>query len=289
MPFCVGKPWNGDDFLKIAVSGKGGVGKTLIAAGLAFSFVNKGLKTIAIDADPSPNLALTLGLTPENAAEILPISENKNLIESKTSIGYSGVFRLSFAVDDVVREYAVKTPLGVDLIVMGTVKSVGSGCTCPANAVVRALLQHLIVERNEAVVLDMEAGVEHMGRGTAKRVDTMLIVADANIKSLEIAKHIHELATNADMNQVYLVGNKVGSKIQKETIENFAEEDSLEILGFVPFDQTVPEAEMRGETPLRCKESVAVHAIEKLCDELAVKDGYQVGKDLIIRREGRCR
>jgi CO dehydrogenase maturation factor len=259
--------------LKIAVSGKGGVGKTLIAAGLAFSFVNKGFKTIAIDADPSPNLALTLGLTPENAEKILPISENKDLIQSKTGTGYSGVFRLSFTVDDVVREYAVRTPFGVDLIVMGTVKSMGSGCTCPANAVVRALLQHLIVERNEVVVLDMEAGVEHLGRGTAKHVDTMLIVVDANVKSLVIARRIHELAANAGIKQVFLVGNKVESKVQKETIKNFAEENSLEILDFVPFDQKVVEAEMRGETPLECKESVAVHAIERLQDELTTKNG----------------
>jgi CO dehydrogenase maturation factor len=149
----------------VAVSGKGGVGKTLIAAGLAYAFVNKGFKTIAIDADPSPNLALTLGLSPEEAMKIVPISENKQLVESKTSTGYAGVFRLTFTVDDIVRDYSVKTPFGVSLIVMGTVRSMGSGCTCPANAVIRSLLRHLVVERDEAVVLDMEAGVEHIGRG----------------------------------------------------------------------------------------------------------------------------
>jgi len=128
---------NEKKMVKIAVSGKGGVGKTLIAAGLACSLADKGLKTLAIDADPSPNLALTLGIEPEKAREILPISENKELIESKTSTEYPGVFRLSFTVDDVVRKYSVETPFGVDLIVMGTVKSMGSGCTCPANAVLR--------------------------------------------------------------------------------------------------------------------------------------------------------
>jgi CO dehydrogenase maturation factor len=264
--------------LKIAVSGKGGVGKTLIAAGLAHSFFNKGLKTIAIDADPSPNLALTLGLTPEKAEKILPISENQNLIQSKTGTGYSGVFRLSFTVDDVIHEYAVGTPSGVDLIVMGTVKSMGSGCTCPANAVVRALLQHLIVERNEVVVVDMEAGVEHLGRGTAKHVDVMLIVADANMKSLTIAKHIHELASNAGIRRVFLVGNKVENKIQKESIEKFAGENSLETLDFVPFDQKVVEAEMQGETPLKCRESLALQAIERLRDELTKRTANKLGK-----------
>ncbi|MBS7637252.1 AAA family ATPase, partial [Candidatus Bathyarchaeota archaeon] len=166
--------------MKVAVCGKGGVGKTLVAGGLAYAFAKKNFKTIAIDADPSPNLALTLGLSSDEASRILPISENKQLIEAKTGTGYAGVFRLTFTVDDIVREYAVMTPLGVNLIVMGTVRSVGAGCTCPANAVVRSLLRHLIVERGEAVVLDMEAGVEHMGRGTARHVDVMLIVADAN-------------------------------------------------------------------------------------------------------------
>src|SRR3972149_6040772 len=125
--------------MKIAVSGKGGVGKTLIAAALARGFAERGLKTMAIDADSSPNLALTLGLSAEEARRIVPISENKELVESKTSTGYSGVFRLSFTVDDIVREYSVSTPLGVSLIVMGTVQSMGSGCMCASNAGMKQL------------------------------------------------------------------------------------------------------------------------------------------------------
>jgi CO dehydrogenase maturation factor len=258
--------------LKIAVSGKGGVGKTLIAGGIACSLASRGMKTIAIDADPSPNLALTLGLSLEEAHKIVPISENKNLIESKTSTEYSGVFRLSFTVEDIVRDYSVKTPFDVNLIVMGTVRSMGSGCTCPENAVIRALLQHLVVERNEAVVLDMEAGIEHIGRGTARHVDVMLIVADANIKALGIAKRIYELSSKAGMKQVFLVGNKIADAIQKETVENFAVKNGLRILDFVPFDKKVVEAEMHGETPLQNKKSEAVHAIEKLCKKLSTKN-----------------
>ena len=257
--------------MKIAVSGKGGVGKTLIAGNLAYSFAKRGRKTIAIDADPSPNLALTLGLTIEKARRILPISENKELIDSKTETGYSGVYRLSFTVDDVVREYAVETPVGVKLIVMGTVKSMGSGCTCPANALVKSLLQHLMVERDEVVVLDMEAGVEHMGRGTAGSVDVMLVVVDANVKALETAKHIHKLAVGAGLKRVLLVGNKVGSSVQKESIQRFVEDNRLEVLGFVPFDSKVMEAEMRGQTPLLQKDSEAVQAIERLARKLVEK------------------
>jgi CO dehydrogenase maturation factor len=258
--------------MKIAVSGKGGVGKTLIAAGLARGFAERGLKTIAIDADSSPNLALTLGLSAEEARKIVPISENKELVESKTGTGYSGVYRLSFTVDDVVRDYSVSTPFGVNLIVMGTVRSMGSGCMCAPNAVVRALLRHLIVERNEAVILDMEAGVEHIGRGTAQRVDALLIVADANLKSLEIAKHIHALAAKAGMKQIFLIGNRVMDETQKEAIRSFAEKNSLPILAYVPFDQKIIETEMRGETPLKHKEIKAVQAIDSVCEALTKKN-----------------
>ncbi|MCW4046213.1 MAG: P-loop NTPase [Candidatus Bathyarchaeota archaeon] len=258
--------------MKIAVSGKGGVGKTLIAAGLARGFAERGLKTIAIDADSSPNLALTLGLSAEEARKIVPISENKELVDSKTSTGYSGVYRLSFTVDDIVRDYAVSTPFSVNLIVMGTVKAMGSGCMCAPNAVIRALLRHLIVERNEAVVLDLEAGVEHIGRGTAKQVDALLIVADSNLKALETAKHIHALAAAAGMKQLYLVGNRVMNDAQKQAITAYAEKNGLSLLTFIPFDSKVTEADMRGETPLLNRDIEAVRVIDGLCETLIEKN-----------------
>jgi CO dehydrogenase maturation factor len=257
--------------MKVAVSGKGGVGKTLIAGGLAKGFADRGFKSMAIDADSSPNLALTLGLTAEQARKILPLTENKELVDSKTSTGYSGVYNLNFKVDDIIRDYAMKTPLGVDLIVMGTVKAMGSGCMCAPNAIVRAMLRHLMVERNEAVVLDLEAGVEHIGRGTAKAVDVLLIVADSNLKSLEIAKHIHDMTAAAEMKHVYLVGNRVMNPAQEEAIKSFAKENSLEILALVPFDQKVIEADMLGQTPLKNKEMAAVQTIDNICDTLLKK------------------
>ncbi len=258
--------------MKVAVSGKGGVGKTLIAAGLARGFADRGLKTIAIDADSSPNLALTLGLSAEESRKILPISENKELVDSKTSTGYSGVYKLSFTVDDIVREYSTATPFGVNLIVMGTVKAMESGCMCAPNAVIRALLRHLIVDRNEAVVLDFEAGVEHIGRGTARQVDALLIVADSNLKSLEIAKHIHDLAANAGMQNLYLVGNRIMNETQEEAVTRFAEKNGLSILTFIPFDAKVIEADTLGETPLKNEEISAVRAIDNICDVLLKKD-----------------
>ena len=257
--------------MKVAVAGKGGVGKTLIAGGLASGFAARGLKTMAIDADSSPNLALTLGLSTEEARKIVPISENKELVEAKTSTGYSGVYRLSFTVDDIVRDYAVSTPLGVSLIVMGTVKAMEAGCMCAPNSVIRAMLRHLIVERDEAVVLDLEAGVEHIGRGTARHVDALLIVADSNLKSLEIAKHIYDLASKAGMQHLYLVGNRVMNSTQEEAIRSFAEKNGLSIMALIPFDAKVTEADMLGETPLKNREIEAVRAIDNICEALLKK------------------
>jgi CO dehydrogenase maturation factor len=127
------------------------------------------------------------------------------------------------------------------------------------------------VERNEAVVLDLEAGVEHIGRGTARHVDALLIVADSNLKSLEIAKHIHDMAAAAGMKQLYLVGNRVMNEAQKEAIQNFADKNGLSLLAFVPFDQKVIEADMVGETPLKNKEISAVKTIDNICELLLKK------------------
>jgi CO dehydrogenase maturation factor len=257
--------------MKIAVSGKGGVGKTLIAGGLAKGFAERGLKTIAIDADSSPNLGLTLGLLPEETRKITPISDNKTLVEAKTSTGYSGVYNLNFNVDDIVKQYSVPTPLGVSLIVMGTVRSMGAGCMCAPTAVIRALLRYLVVESNEAVVLDLEAGVEHIGRGTAKEVDALIIVADSNLKSLEIAKHIKDLASAAGMQQLFLVGNRVMNDAQKDAIRSFADKNGLAILALVPFDPKITEADMLGETPLKNKEIPSVKTIDNICELLIKK------------------
>jgi CO dehydrogenase maturation factor len=254
--------------MKIAVSGKGGVGKTLLAGGLAHGFAERKFKTIAIDADSSPNLALTLGLTAEEARKIKPISDNKALIESKTDSGYSGVYNLNFKVDDIVRDYAIPTPLGANLIVMGTVRSMGAGCMCAPTAVIRALLRYLVVETNEAVVLDLEAGVEHIGRGTARQVDVLLIVVDSTFKSLEIAKNIHFLASEAGMKRLYLVGSRVMDDEQKAVIQSFADKNGLYVLDFIPFDTKITESDMMGKTPLVNKDFAAVKTIDNICEFL---------------------
>jgi CO dehydrogenase maturation factor len=255
--------------MKIAVSGKGGVGKTLVAGVLAEFLARSGFKVLAIDADPAPNLAMTLGIPLAESNKIVPISENKELIESKTNTGFEGVYHLSFTVDDIIEKFAVESPYDVNLLVMGTVKSAGQGCTCPANAVIRALLRHLLVARDEAVVMDMEAGVEHMGRGTAKHVDTMLIVADPGMKALETAKRIYRLANEAGLKRIFLVGNKVASKKGEQSIKEFATHNRIPVLELIPFDDMLLKADMLGETPLRyADDSKSLAAIRTLSEKL---------------------
>jgi CO dehydrogenase maturation factor len=154
---------------------------------------------------------------------------------------------------------------------MGTVQAMEAGCMCAPNAVIRALLRHLVVDRNEAIVIDLEAGVEHIGRGTARQVDALLTVADSNLKSLEIAKHIHDLASAAGMKKIYLIGNRVMNDAQKQAIQSFADKNGLNLLALVPFDQKVIEADMLGVTPLKNKEIAAVNAIDNICELLIKK------------------
>lgn len=255
--------------MKIAVSGKGGVGKTLVSGTLAGYFAKKGFKVMAIDADPSPNLALTLGIPVEKATQIVPISENSELLDSKTRTDYPGVYKLHFTVDDIVEKNGMKSPYGVNLLVMGTIKSAGGGCACPANAVIRELLRHLIVERDEVVVVDMEAGVEHLGRGTASQVDIMLIVAEPSRKSLEIAKKIYGLAKDLEIKDVFIVGNRVRDSEEKELIANFTEKNGLPLLALIPYDEIVMKADRVGETPLKYAEtSKGIAAIQGIGEKL---------------------
>jgi CO dehydrogenase maturation factor len=251
--------------MKIAVCGKGGVGKTFLAGSLAAYFASTGRPVIAIDADSSPNLGLTLGLTEEEDSRIQPVAENEELIRVKTATDHPGVFRLSFSVDDIITKYAVATPSGAYLLVMGTIRTSGSGCACPAHSVIRALMRHLVVERDEIVILDMEAGIEHLGRGTAARVDVLLAVTDANKKSLLTAATICRLANQAGIPVAGIVANRNATPEEEGIVRVFAREHGLAILGTVPYDPAVMEAGITGE-PAGPGQSLAWNAVRELAD-----------------------
>jgi len=258
--------------LKIAVTGKGGVGKTTIAGTLSCLLYEKGFKVLAVDADPNANLSSTLGLKMEEADEIIPISENWSLIEEKTGVkpdSYGAIFKLNFTVDDIVERYAVKTPCGVNLLVMGVVREAAGGCMCPANYLIRMLLRHLLVRRKEVVVADMEAGTEHLARGTAKYVDAMLVIVEPSAKALETARRIRNLAVQMGIKKILLVGNKLLNKEDEVVIRKFAERNNISTLGVIHYDPTVREADLFGNSLfLSFPSSPAVKEMEAICDRL---------------------
>lgn len=254
--------------MKIAIAGKGGVGKTLVAACMAWSIARRGFRTIAVDADPTPNLGLSLGLTIREASTILPVSENAALIESKTRTGFPGVYSLTFSVDDIIQKYTVPTPSGARLLVMGTIKSMGSGCTCAANTVLRYLIRHLVIDRDEALILDMEAGLEHLGRGTAEGVDVMLVVTDANAKSLETARTISRIATESGVPNVFLTGNRIGSDDEMRIVSAFAQETKYRLIGMIPFDPAVMKTGITADPVMALEGTSAIMEIERMTESL---------------------
>jgi len=186
--------------MKIAISGKGGVGKTLIASLLCRVFAREGYDVIAVDADPDANLAASLGLP--DADKITPISEMTELIEERTGTksGDGGpFFKLNPKVSDIPEKYAVKND-GISLMVMGRMKPGGVGCYCAENSFLQALMTHLLLSRNEVVIMDMAAGIEHLSRGTARMVDILLIVVEPGRQSIETAYRISRLANDLRIN-----------------------------------------------------------------------------------------
>jgi CO dehydrogenase maturation factor len=203
----------------------------------------------------------------------LPISEDYVLIEKKTGASldsYGAVFRLSFRVDDIVEKYTIKSPDGVNLLVMGSVKGAGEGCVCPANALVRSLLRHIIVKRNEAVIVDMEAGVEHLGRGTAEHVDCMLIVTEPTVKSIDVAKKIYDLAIKLKIPDIFLVGNKITTEKDEEILSTINRDKK--ILLFIPFDERIRDADAFGNWRIDIDEpSPGISKIQELLEILIEK------------------
>src|SRR5271157_1745026 len=194
--------------LKIAVSGKGGVGKSTLAAALCRIFSGKGKKVIAIDADPDSNLASALGLPQELLSKIRPLAREAALIQQRTGAipGRAGqMFSLSPEVADIAQKYGLEYS-GVSLLVLGAVKSGGGGCACPENVFLRKLIRHLVLRDDETVVVDMEPGIEHLGRATAQGVDAMIIVLEPGTRSRETARRIISLSKDIGLeNKLFFV------------------------------------------------------------------------------------
>jgi len=230
--------------MKIAVTGKGGVGKTTLAAGLIKYFVAEGRSVFAIDADPDTNLALALSFP--YPSKLTPLIQMKKLIEERTGAkpgSASPFFKLNPKVSDIPDKYFVKHN-GIKLAIMGTVRGGGMGCTCPENTFLKALLSHLLLEREEVVVLDMEAGIEHLGRGTARAVDKLIVVIEPSKKSIETAFRIKELASQIGVVDVSAIGSKIrGEKDKSYLLSNIAD---FNFLGFISFDELIIEADIKG-------------------------------------------
>lgn len=221
--------------MKIAVTGKGGVGKTTITALMARILSESGHRVLVIDADPDMNLATILNIPGEK--KITPIVELKELIAERTGtrVGEPApFFTLNPKVDDIPEKYWVEQD-GIKLLVMGTVKKGGGGCACPENAFLKSLLSHLMVARQEWVILDMEAGIEHMGRGTAIGVDEMLIIVEPSRTSIETAFRIKKLARDIGIGKIRLIGNKIRTASERVFLQEFTR--GLDILGYIDFSE----------------------------------------------------
>jgi CO dehydrogenase maturation factor len=231
---------------KIAISGKGGVGKTTLSALLAHIYAEQGRDVIAIDADPAGGLGEALGFPDELIAQVTPVAEMDDLIYERTGAkpGTSGgFFSLNPRVDDIPDRFSV-SHRGVRFLRLGSIEAGGSGCICPESAMLKALVTHLMLYRDEMMILDMEAGVEHLGRATAQAVDAFLAVVEPGRRSLSTAERVRQLAGDIGIHRVYVVGNKVRGESDWAFIQA---ESPVPALGYLSTNPELTEADLRGE------------------------------------------
>lgn len=232
--------------MKLAISGKGGVGKTTLAALLAQVYADAGRNVLAVDADPSPCLAGALGFPPELESQLSPIAEMDELIYERTGAKpgtTGGFFTLNPRVDDIPERFSVEYRQ-VKLLEMGSVDSGGSGCICPESAMLKTLFTHLLFRKDDVLILDMYAGVEHLGRSTVDFVDAMLIVVEPTRRSLGTAAQIKQLAEDIGLTRLWVVGNKVRDDAESAFL--LAETPGIPVLGNLPADMGVQEADRLG-------------------------------------------
>jgi CO dehydrogenase maturation factor len=248
--------------MKIAITGKGGVGKTTLSALLSYIFASEGKKVIAVDADPDANLSQALGVSKNHAEEINPIAEMEELIEERTGAkpgSSGGIFKINPKVDDIPDSFGYKFD-SITLLIMGKSKTAASGCYCPENTLLRRLLKHLITERDEVVIVDMEAGIEHLTRGTAEGVDAFIVVVEPGQRSLQTAIAIRRMAEELGIKRVFVVANKVRNEKDILFIKNTL--SRFEFLGAMSFDNDIMESDMTGLPSYKASQRVVEEAIK---------------------------
>jgi CO dehydrogenase maturation factor len=258
--------------VKVAVAGKGGVGKTLVAGTLARFLGQEGIHVLAVDADPTPTLATTLGIPPDVVEKIVPLTENDELVEERTGMDkktYGGMFKLNPRVSDLAEKYGVSGPDNTTLLIAGTVTIGGAGCMCPAGALLKALIRHLIVGSDEAFVMDLEAGIENLGRGTSRGMDALIIVVEPGQTSINTVRRIKKLAQDIGVDTLFAVGNKVMDKMDQDAIEQTLKEMDVPLLTTIPFDKAIRHANLKGQAPIDfAPDSPAVQSIKDMIPEL---------------------
>ena len=260
--------------MKIAVTGKGGVGKTTVSALLSRALKSSGHSVVAIDCDPDSNLLACMGYPhPES---VKPLVELHDLIEEKMGVKpgtTGGMFRLNPFVEDIPDRYAIDMD-GIRVLVAGAVKKGGAGCYCPENSLIRALISHLLVEETTDLVLDMEAGVEHLSRGTIRAVDHLLIVVEPGRRSVETAFRVRDLAVDLGIRHCSVIGNKIRSDRDKSSLRDLLK--GMEFAGFLPYDGRLVDTEQRGASVFGASleaEQAIVQMVEFLKNKRAVSDG----------------
>ena len=254
--------------MKIAISGKGGVGKSTLAGALSLMAARQGQRVLAVDADPDANLASALGIPREKQQDIIPISRQAALIEERTGAKvnqYGQIFKLNPEVSDIAENQAFLYN-GVALLVLGAVEKGGSGCACPENVLLRSLVNDLILVRNETLIMDMEAGVEHLGRATAQNVDCMLVVVEPGQRSIDTAFRVRQMANDLGLKNVSFVANKIRNEEDAEYIrQSFSES---ELLGEIPFSEAIRQSDRDGISVLDALDAQAIEVFESVFSRL---------------------